>query len=187
MEVTEFTEVEEIEGETDQIILARIGTPLVPLRVKPGNISHLLLGDIGTLSHDELEEEIGAVGEDLSEHTGDGAIHCSQPAIYAALTLENSWVNYGSPYQVAGVSRNNFGRVFLEGLVKDGTYSDGTTITTLAEAYRPAVSRTVRFVPYMSGSTRLVAHLIVWDTGEIKLYGATGNTWLSLSIDFEGA
>lgn len=46
-----------------------------------------------------------------------------------------AWVNYGPGNEAAGFYKDPFGRVFLTGLVKDGT--PGTTIFQLPGGYRP--------------------------------------------------
>jgi hypothetical protein len=54
---------------------------------------------------------------------------------WIAMTLENSWVNYGAPFAGAAYRRIN-GVVYLRGLVMNGTTG---MITHLPAGYRPAI------------------------------------------------
>jgi hypothetical protein len=57
----------------------------------------------------------------------------------ADASLKNSWVNFGSDFDLlAGYRIDASGRVYLKGFVKDGTAVDGTEIFTLPAGYRPA-------------------------------------------------
>lgn len=60
------------------------------------------------------------------------------PTDWTAVTFQNSWVNYGAPYQSAAYRRTTDGRVFLRGLVKGGTVP--ATIFTLPVGHRPPAS-----------------------------------------------
>lgn len=53
-------------------------------------------------------------------------------------TFENSWVNFGAGWQVAGFWRDAFGWVHLRGLIKSGTV--GSNAFTLPPGYRPKLS-----------------------------------------------
>lgn len=53
---------------------------------------------------------------------------------FIAPTLINSWVNYGSGFNIAGYIKDIFGFVHLRGLVRNGSGA----IFTLPAGYRPA-------------------------------------------------
>jgi hypothetical protein len=54
---------------------------------------------------------------------------------WIAPTFQNSWVNYGESWNVAGYMKDSMGFVHLRGLVKSGTI--GQCIFTLPAGYRP--------------------------------------------------
>lgn len=55
---------------------------------------------------------------------------------FVAASLLNSWVNYGTPYNVVGYARDTLGYVYLRGVVAAGTM--GSPIFTLPTGFRPA-------------------------------------------------
>lgn len=55
---------------------------------------------------------------------------------WIAPTFSGTWVNYGSPYENVGYTRDANRRVHLRGMTKSGTV--GTSVFTLASGYRPA-------------------------------------------------
>ena len=56
----------------------------------------------------------------------------------AAPSLANSWVNFGAPRLVAGYWKDSMDVVHLQGTIKDGTATPGTTLFTLPSGYRPS-------------------------------------------------
>ena len=54
---------------------------------------------------------------------------------WIAPTLENNWLNWGTPDGPAGYFKDSLGIVHLRGIVKNGS---GSTIFTLPDTYRPA-------------------------------------------------
>ena len=52
-------------------------------------------------------------------------------------TFENGWDNFGAPQQDVGYYKDNNGRVWLRGAIKDGTIG-AVPAFTLPEGYRPA-------------------------------------------------
>lgn len=66
--------------------------------------------------------------------------------------FDNSWVNYDTTHEPAQYYKDPFGRVWLGGVVKNGTFtgSPGTgTIFTLPVGYRP---RDIKFFPVVSNA-----------------------------------
>jgi hypothetical protein len=61
----------------------------------------------------------------------------TEPPTWIASTLENSWVNFGGSHATAGYYKDALGRVYLKGMIKDGTMSLSTTMLTLPAGYRP--------------------------------------------------
>ena len=103
-------------------------------------------------------------------------------AAWTDLDLDNSWVNYGAPFQIAQYRKDAQSRVHLRGLIKkSGTSADATQICIpLPSGYRPAA--TVIFgVPYNNGVLNL-AEILIARSGDVSIFFATGiATYLSLS------
>lgn len=91
------------------------------------------------------------------------------------LPLQNSWVNYGGAYSVAQY-RKAHGVVELQGLIKDGTTTNGTIIGSLPEGFRP--NGELIFTQLFSGGGSCWAR--IKPGGDIDIYYVTSNAWLSL-------
>ena len=100
------------------------------------------------------------------------------PALtWTNMTLQNSWVSYdnGVTYelpQYAKTSGENM--VALKGLVKGGSTTNDTPITTLPAGYRPE-GRLI----YTSDNANSFARLDILANGEVHFMGSS-NQWLSL-------
>lgn len=95
---------------------------------------------------------------------------------WQAPTLGSSWVNFAGGYQNAAY-RKIGNRVFIRGMVKNGTITDGTVLFTLPIGYRPLGHEL--FTGYQSAGTAY--RLNVNSTGAVAIYGVTANAWISLS------
>jgi len=86
-------------------------------------------------------------------------LYIQEYEVWNSLTLQNSWVDYGSPYTPARYAKDKSGNVNLQGMIKDGTITADTIIAALPEGYRPAHPR---FYPVVSngnfGSVRVSAN-----------------------------
>lgn len=60
---------------------------------------------------------------------------------WTALTLSNSWVDFGGSLETAQYRKHLGGIVQLKGTIKDGTITAGTVITTLPAGFRPLKER----------------------------------------------
>lgn len=111
---------------------------------------------------------------------------------YNAPTLQNSWVNYGGSYQVAGYAKSSDNIVSLRGLIRAGTTTSGTTLFYLPAGYCPdrRVLLTAQGIqPGNAYADQTFARIdIWWDSAnnrcEVDLVGASptvGNGWLSLA------
>lgn len=67
-----------------------------------------------------------------------------------SLTLENSWVNFGSGFANAACFKGPDSMIYTLGLVKDGTTTPNTTILTYPSGYRPAAA--LRFATVSNGA-----------------------------------
>jgi hypothetical protein len=95
-----------------------------------------------------------------------------------APTLGNSWVDYGSGFDGAGYYKDADGTVYLQGLIKDGTATNGTVLFTLPSGYRPG--RRLVFLVVTAGSPVATGRIDVFSNGEVQIVTGS-NTWLSLS------
>lgn len=92
-----------------------------------------------------------------------------------APTLSNSWVDYGGAFEGAGYYKDSDGTVYLQGLIKDGTATNGTVLFTLPSGYRPS-----RRLAFAVASNNTVARVDVFANGEVQIISGS-NTWLSLT------
>jgi hypothetical protein len=113
--------------------------------------------------------------------TGSAGIYASAGPLSLAAALvtagtgwvEDDAVNYPAEYLKVGRA------VIVRGAVKSGTFADATVVVNLPIGYRP--NKIHRFViSYTDGVTHKAGHAIVAPSGNIALYGLTGNTqvWL---------
>ena len=92
------------------------------------------------------------------------------------LTLENSWVEYGSPQPAPQFQMDIFGYVTLMGMMKNGTTTDPTTVATLPKGFWPPDYH--YFTVAISGPSSCV--IAITPTGEISGKGLNA-TWTSLA------
>ena len=57
---------------------------------------------------------------------------------WTTATLLNSWVTYGATHNTAGYMKDANGFVHLQGAIKNGTTTSGTSLFALPSGYRPA-------------------------------------------------
>ena len=96
------------------------------------------------------------------------------------LTLANSWVDYDTTYwgPARVVKINNV--VYVVGLIKNGTTTDGTLVTTLPVGYRPTGDGKLLFPGYYSSSSA-ECRLDVRTNGEVIFYSVASAAYLSLN------
>lgn len=87
--------------------------------------------------------------------------------------FQNSWTNYGDPYDTAAFYQAPDYWVRLKGVARSGT--DNTAIFTLPEGYRPPVSFVFRV-----HSASAVAGVVVETSGVVRKYVGGGTTHVSL-------
>lgn len=88
---------------------------------------NLVEGDIPTLA----QSKITNLTTDLAAKAN------KAQTAYQALTLVNSWVNFGGGAAPAEYYKDDFGNVKLRGIIKSGTTTPGTVILTLPVGNRP--------------------------------------------------
>lgn len=95
-----------------------------------------------------------------------------------ALTLQNSWVDFGGALETAGYKNHNGGIVYVKGTVKSGTATAGTVIATLPAGFRPLNDRVFAVRSSAAGGEARVKA-----NGEITIE-AGNNTYFSLDNIF---
>lgn len=96
------------------------------------------------------------------------------------LTLQNSWVPFGAPFAAAQYQIDLSGHLYLRGVIKSGTVTDGTVLATLP--YAPSFE-VVTIAQANSGSAYSPVRLDVTTGGNIVIYGAgafSGSYYVSL-------
>lgn len=92
--------------------------------------------------------------------------------------LQNGWVQVSPSVKYY---KDEFGVVHISGECKDGTISNGTTIATLPDGYRPLYTAKNFAIRTQDGTPVYVA---VTSTGEIKVYGLTTVSSLAIDISY---
>jgi len=105
------------------------------------------------------------------------------PSSYAGLTnltLQNAWVWYGTIYSTPQYTKSADGIVSLKGLIKSGTATSGTVLTTLPVGYRPK-NRLLEGVVNNAAYGRVD----ILSDGTVIAGMAVSNVWIALdSINF---
>lgn len=102
----------------------------------------------------------------------------------SALTLLNSWTNWGSG--VGGTvkyRRTAEGMIQLSGVCKNGTFSGGSALlATLPSGFRPFSQKwvTVPCAAAAGNANMLYATIVIETDGDVIVYNAPGNYYLSL-------
>ena len=102
------------------------------------------------------------------------------PPIKTLLTLQNEWVNLGSGYGNAAISKTREGTVSLEGIIKGGIVTTGTVITVLPDGYRPKTKIVAPVLSNNSGVEKL-GGLEINPNGNVTINIGVANTWVNLS------
>ncbi|NCQ53944.1 hypothetical protein COV88_02685 [Candidatus Saccharibacteria bacterium CG11_big_fil_rev_8_21_14_0_20_41_19] len=90
------------------------------------------------------------------------------------MSLQNSWVYYGTPYSYPSYTKSSDGIVTLHGLIKSGTMTSGLVIANLPVGYRPA-----RTVLSSCVSVGAASRVDISAAGDI-IYRSGSNGWYSL-------
>lgn len=97
--------------------------------------------------------------------------------VSANAILSNGWSNFGGIYKKFNYQLSLEGRLFLNGIIKPGTTTDGTVIFTLPIGYRPQATE-IFMIPSEAG----VCRLTISSDGTAKIYGFnSGGTYICLN------
>ena len=86
----------------------------------------------------------------------------------------NSWVNYGSPHQVARFRKNPGGKVEIQGLIRSGTLS--AAAFTLPVGYRPPAD-----MDTATDANGAFGRLVIQSNGQV-LPVSGSNAWFSIWV-----
>lgn len=133
--------------------------------------------DGGTLIADEINTARECIIE--FDSGGDRWLVTNSGEEWRALSLENSWVNFGSGWPDASVKKSG-NTISVRGLLKDGTTTNGTKVCTLPANFRPAYKMMVPQVHNVA-----TAHRIDIDfNGDIFIHGVTSSTFMAFNFTF---
>lgn len=93
---------------------------------------------------------------------------------WCTLTLQNSWVYYGSPFTTAEYTKASDGTVHLKGLIRSGTATSDTVLAQLPAGYRP--KERLLFQNQNGGG---LGRVDVDSSGNVRILIGS-NAWLSL-------
>lgn len=136
----------------------------------PGRIDVLTNGDVVLIVGNS-----GWLGLDNINFVASGA-----PYAWTDLTGVNGWVNYGGDYSPLRSTKDANGRTHVQGLIKSGTYTNPTPVTTLPVAHRPA-----QYTHFVAGSNSAFNYTAVGASIDAK--GINGSGWYSIQAMFFAA
>lgn len=137
-----------------------------------------------TLAGGTTASALGVQGSGIYARAGSNSywslqasFHTVAGTTWIAPTLQNSWINYGGSWAEAGYIKSPDGIVALQGLIKSGTVTSGTTIATLPSGYRPAET----IICDVTTNPNAYARIDVLPSGAIITREAVTNGYLSLA------
>lgn len=95
--------------------------------------------------------------------------------LWTDFSLQNGWVTYSATYNSPQFTKTSSGRVFLKGLVKSGTTTNGTVIASLPPGYRPQG----RLVFQAATSANVPGRIDVLANGDVVIVSGSAN-WISM-------
>lgn len=100
---------------------------------------------------------------------------------WTALPLSNSWVYWGAPFNTPAYYQDYSGRVFLRGLIKNGTATDGSQVAQLP--FVPT-NQYITTALGFNGSSYIPVRLDVTTTGQVVVFnfGSVSGTYF-VSLD----
>lgn len=103
--------------------------------------------------------------------------------LWAKFAFQNTWNDYGPPWDSSGYTKTSAGQVVLHGLIKrvNGNSTSNEIIATLPDGYRPST----RYL-YQSVANSANARIDIFPNGEIRIVGAFNDLTLE-GITFQPA
>lgn len=115
----------------------------------------------------------------LNAHVRDNLLELDPTVGWTDFTLINGWVNYDAVNWEAAQYTKRAGIVYTKGLIKNGTATAGTVITTLPVGYRPSAD-----LIFCSGSNGAFVRIDVQADGDILFRTNGSPSWASISFVF---
>lgn len=97
--------------------------------------------------------------------------------------LQNNWEPYGGDWADPAYIKTSGGVVFLKGLIKNGTTTNGTVVATLPPSFRPNSRVTVPVTARSSSGTNESAVVQIQTNGDIQIWYVDAHAtlpWVSL-------
>jgi len=104
--------------------------------------------------------------------------HVKKPENPIELSLQNGW-QHATPS--LKYYKDSFGRVYLQGEIQNGIYTDGTVIGELPSGYKPI--HNIRGVGIRTNDITLFTYSIS-TTGAILIYGLTAQSRIAFNTSF---
>ncbi len=103
---------------------------------------------------------------------------------YQPLTLQNGWTRFSTSYPTAGYWKDASGVVHVNGLIRDGTLTNGTVIANFPAGYRPPTQEMRISLSRTTGGVTGPIRLDLQSDGDLVISTelAIGNAWLSLFL-----
>lgn len=106
----------------------------------------------------------------------DGVAFMPAGTSFTALSYQNSWSTFDTNWNPASYAVDSQGRVHLRGLVKGGTTTSGTIITTL-----PAAARAAEYTHWVEIASNAIAHISYVPANTSVIAKGYSNSFLSIN------
>lgn len=117
-----------------------------------------------------VADDLLAAGVYTLEYDGANFRKINGPtSAWTGFSYSNSWANFGSGLQVGQYKKDNFGNVYLRGIMTPGTQTAGITILTLPAGYRPATSSQLIYGVADNGGVQSARRLDLSTAGVLTL------------------
>ncbi len=102
-------------------------------------------------------------------------IPSTAPYTWSTLGLLNGWATYGAPYATLQGTLDSIGRTHLQGLIKNGTYTNGTPVASFTSGQRPS-----EYMHIPANSNAAFNYVSFNNAGTIDAKGINPNGWYSI-------
>lgn len=136
------------------------------------NTSGGAVGRIDVLPDGEVQFAAGS--NSWTSLDGISFIPSSAPFTWTPITPTSGWVNYGGVYSVLQGTQDTTGRIHLQGLIKNGTYTNTTPVGTLPPGFGAG-----RYIQIPETSTAGFNYT-AWDSTYIYAKGIAGVTYYAI-------
>lgn len=111
----------------------------------------------------------------INNNANDAASKAPTTAAWIAPTLQNGWVNIGTPYGDVGYYKDDLGIVHLRGAIKSGIVQDAAVIFNLPAGFRPS-KQTIHSTIGSNATTGTASVRVdIRPAGTVELYAVSNN------------